>query len=51
MNIFNIITFIGGISLFLFGMDLMSKALEKKAGSKLKLIVSKMTQNKFLGLL
>ncbi len=51
MNIFNLLTFLGGISLFMFGMNVMSKALEKRAGNKLKTIVSKMTSNKFFGLL
>ena len=51
MDIFNLFEFIGGISLFLFGMNVMSKALEKRAGGKLKKIVKKMTSNKFVGLL
>lgn len=51
MDIFNVLTFIGGISLFLFGMNVMGKALEKRAGGKLKTIINKMTTNKFIGFL
>jgi phosphate:Na+ symporter len=51
MSIFNVLTFIGGLALFLFGMSVMGKSLEKSAGSKLKKIIHKMTTNKFAGLL
>lgn len=51
MDIFNVLAFIGGISLFLFGMNVMGKSLEKAAGGKLKTVVSKMTSNRFVGLL
>ena len=51
MDIFNVLAFIGGISLFLFGMNAMGKSLEKAAGGKLKTVVSKMTSNRFVGLL
>ncbi len=50
MDIFDVLTFIGGICLFLFGMSTMGKALEKRAGSGLKKIISKLTTNKFAGL-
>ena len=33
--IFKIITLLGGLALFLFGMDIMGKALERQAGCKL----------------
>lgn len=36
MDIFNILTLIGGLSLFLFGMNLMGDALERSVGSKLE---------------
>ena len=32
MNLFNVLTLIGGLSLFLFGMSLMGSSLEKRAG-------------------
>ena len=36
MNIFDVLNLIGGLCLFLFGMELMGKALERRAGSGLK---------------
>lgn len=51
MDIFDLFSFIGGLCLFMFGMNIMSKALEQKAGHKLKSLVSKITSNRFLGLL
>ena len=36
MTLFDVLTLIGGLCLFLFGMNLMGEALEKKAGSRLK---------------
>ena len=51
MDIFNLLTFIGGLALFLFGMNVMGKSLEKRAGDKLKYIIGKLTSNKFVGLL
>ena len=49
--IFNIITLLGGLSLFLFGMDVMGKALERQAGGKLQTILAKMSSNVFKGFL
>lgn len=43
--------FIIGISLFLYGMNLMSKSLEKSAGDNLKSIIKIMTKNTFTGIL
>ena len=37
MTIFNVFTLMGGIAMFLYGMDLMGKALEQTAGSTLLL--------------
>ena len=51
MDIFNILNLIGGLSLFLFGMNLMGQALERRAGSSLKMLVAKMTTNRFTGLI
>ena len=36
MSIFNVLSLIGGLALFLFGMNVMGEALEKRAGSSLK---------------
>jgi len=51
MSIFNVFTLLGGIAMFLYGMDLMGKSLEQTAGSKLQGILSKMTASPLKGLL
>lgn len=51
MNLFDVLTLIGGLSLFLFGMNIMGQALERKAGNKLKDLLAKMTNSKFKGFL
>ena len=51
MNLFDILALVGGLALFLFGMQLMGNALEKKAGGQLKTILEKMTDNPFKGFL
>ena len=42
MTIFNVFSLFGGLALFLFGMDIMGKALEKQAGGQLQKILSKL---------
>ena len=49
--IFNVITLLGGLALFLFGMDVMGKALERTAGGKLQTILAKMSSTVFRGFL
>ena len=49
--IFKMITLLGGLALFLFGMDVMGKALERQAGGKLQTILAKMSSNVFKGFL
>ena len=49
--IFNLITLFGGLALFLFGMDVMGKALERSAGGKLQTILAKMSSTVFRGFL
>ena len=51
MTIFNALNLIGGLCLFLFGMSLMGQALERRAGSGLRSLLGKMTQNRLMGLL
>ncbi len=51
MDIFNVLTMIGGLSLFLFGMNLMGQALERRAGSKLRSLLDRMTSNVMMGFL
>lgn len=46
-----IIGIMGGLGLFLFGMNLMGEALEMAAGSKLKKIIELLTSNIFMGVL
>ncbi len=43
MDIFNVLTMIGGLCLFLFGMNLRGQALERRAGGKLQSLLDKMT--------
>ena len=49
--IINIISLLGGLALFLFGMDIMGKALERQAGGKLQTILAKMSSTVFKGFL
>ena len=51
MDVFDILTLICGLSLFLFGMNVMSDSLKKSAGNKLKATLGKMTSNKWKGFL
>ena len=51
MSIFNVFTLMGGIAMFLYGMDMMGKSLEQTAGSKLQGILSRMTSSPLRGLL
>ncbi|MEG1181901.1 MAG: hypothetical protein RSD39_07710, partial [Oscillospiraceae bacterium] len=45
MDIFKVLTMLGGLALFLFGMQVMGEGLEKRAGNQLKGILEKMTSN------
>ncbi len=49
MDIFDVLNLIGGLCLFLFGMELMGGALERRAGSGLKALLGRLTQNKLAG--
>ncbi len=51
MSIFDVLTLIGGLCLFLFGMSVMGDALERRAGSSLKKLLAKLTENKIAGFL
>lgn len=51
MTIFNFISLLGGLALFLYGMNVMSYKLEKLAGGSLEKIFEKLTSNRFKGLL
>ena len=43
MDIFHALTMLGGLCLFLFGMNFMGQALERRAGGKLRTLLDKMT--------
>ena len=51
MSIFEILTLLGGLAIFLFGMQVMGDGLERRGGGKLKSILESMTSNKFKGVL
>ena len=51
MDIFNILTMVGGLCLFLFGMNIMGDALERRAGNSLRSLLGKLTSNRMLGFL
>ena len=42
---------LGGLALFLYGMQMMSTGLEAAAGNKMKVILEKLTANRFIGVL
>ena len=50
-DFFNVLEMIGGLCLFLFGMDVMGKALERAAGNNLRNLLGKMTTKRSAGLL
>ena len=51
MDIFNLLTMIGGLCLFLFGMNLMGQALERRTGGSLRTVLGKMTGKVMTGFL
>ena len=51
MIIFNLFTLMGGLALFLYGMNLMGESLEQQAGGKLQVILSKLSDNPLKGFL
>ncbi len=51
MTIFSVLTLIGGLALFLFGMNIMSDGLVKVSGSRLDSILARLTSNRFKALL
>ena len=50
-DIFNVLTMIGGLALFLYGMETMGGGLAKMAGGKLERILEKLTSNRILGVI
>ena len=51
VDVFMVLNLLLGLALFLFGMDVMGDGLKKCAGNRLKIILGKMTSNKFKGFL
>ena len=51
MTIFNALSLVGGLALFLFGMNYMGSSLEKFCGGKFESVLAKMTDNRFKGVL
>ena len=51
MDIFNVLTMIGGLCLFLFGMNVMGESLERAAGNSLRTLLSKLTGSRIAGFL
>lgn len=51
MDIFDVLGLVGGLCLFLFGMNVMGESLERRAGSSLRNLLGKLTTNKFTGFL
>lgn len=51
MNIFSLFTLFGGLAFFMFGMNVMSSALEKMSGGRLEHILRSLTDKKIVGLL
>ena len=51
VKITDFFSLLGGLALFLYGMQMMSNGLEAAAGNKMKQILEKLTANRFLGVL
>ncbi len=51
MDIFDALSLIGGLCLFLFGMNVMGDSLERRAGSTLRTLLGRLTTNKMTGFL
>ena len=48
MDFFDVLTLIGGLALFLYGMDVMGDGLKKLAGGKLESFLGRLTSNRFM---
>ena len=51
MDIFAVISLLGGLGMFLYGMEIMGNSLKRSSGKTLKKVLGKLTQNAFFGLL
>ncbi|MBR3839733.1 MAG: Na/Pi cotransporter family protein [Erysipelotrichales bacterium] len=50
MTLEHVLSLFGGLALFLYGMHMMSEGLEETAGNRMKSILEKLTNNRFLGI-
>ena len=50
MDVFNLLSLIGGLTFFLYGMNVMSSSLEKMAGGRLEEMLRRMTANPLLSM-
>lgn len=46
-----VIPFVGGLGMFIYGMQIMAQGLENAAGSRMKTLLEALTKNKFLGVI
>ena len=51
MDIFNVLSLLGGLAMFLYGMNVMGDGLAKTAGGKLEKILEKLTSTPIKGVL
>jgi len=51
MSLFNVFTLLGGLAIFIYGMNLMGEGLEKRSGDKLKIILEHLTSSPLKGLI
>ena len=51
MKLTDLLGLMGGLALFLYGMQMMSEGLEGAAGNKMKSILAKLTANRFVGVI
>lgn len=51
MDIFSLLSFLGGLAMFLFGINVMGDGLKKTSGGKLEIILGKITSNKVMSVL
>ncbi len=51
MDMYSLVSIIGGLAFFLFGMNIMSSGLKKVAGDRLESVLQKMTDSPIKGLI
>ena len=49
MNVTDLLGLLGGLALFLYGMQMMSNGLEAAAGNRMQKILERLTANRFIG--